>query len=202
MIGIYNNGLILMHRGDSYSTPLFINAGTNQQPVRYNLKDFVLIIDYTNLELGTIIKEGSKITYGSTLNGLQVQETTILGQDIEIIDFTTLYPHSFLKVDSIIKEGSILNRKEITNDISILADKVYMGIMENNQVFENAIVMKVFDINSNLNEYGDIIIEFKPEDTVNLLPGKYKYQIKAKLINEYNEPEVNTIVASRFVIEE
>lgn len=72
-------------------------------------------------------------------------------------------------------------------------DTIYFALMQCNQYFENAIVKKVFT-SANLNENNDIIITFNPEDTEQLIPGKYYYQIKAKLLNEDGNYIVNTII--------
>ena len=53
--------------------------------------------------------------------------------------------------------------------------EVYLGVMEPNQTFENAIIRKKYDINSKINQYGDLIIDLSSSDTEYLLPGKYYY---------------------------
>lgn len=73
-------------------------------------------------------------------------------------------------------------------------DELYLGVMQTNQYFEDAILKKKFT-NKNLDENNDVLIKFTSDDTTCLLPGKYYYQIKAKLYNEKTqEYEVNTIV--------
>ena len=62
-------------------------------------------------------------------------------------------------------------------------DTIYFGIMEPNQKFEDAIMKKVFTINNERTEKGDIIINLCYLDTMNLKPGKYYYTIKMKTIN-------------------
>lgn len=37
MFDISNNGIIRLTRGDSMRAPLFINSGTDMEPIRYNL---------------------------------------------------------------------------------------------------------------------------------------------------------------------
>ena len=66
---------------------------------------------------------------------------------------------------------------------------VYLGVMEPNQRFEEAIIRKTYNSNSTINENGDLIISFKPQDTEYLLPGKYYYTIKLRT-NDF----VDTIV--------
>ena len=68
-------------------------------------------------------------------------------------------------------------------------DKVYFGIMEPNQAFENAIVRKVFtrdnsyilpvkDSEGHIIKPGAVDIRIESEDTMNLVPGTYYYCIK------------------------
>lgn len=72
-------------------------------------------------------------------------------------------------------------------------DTIYFALMQTNQYFETAIVKKVFT-SANLNENNDVVITFNPQDTEQLIPGKYYYQIKAKLLNEDGSYTVNTII--------
>lgn len=65
--------------------------------------------------------------------------------------------------------------------------KIYVGVMEPNQMFENAIIRQVYsggdfyiEGEKNLDKYtseGDLIIKFSPKDTCCLRPGTYYYQI-------------------------
>ena len=76
--------------------------------------------------------------------------------------------------------------------------KLYLGVMEPNQPFELAIIKKVYTKDSEKSKLGDIIIEFEPNDTLYLLPGKYYYEIKL----ERGDKTVNTIIPkTEFVIE-
>lgn len=61
-------------------------------------------------------------------------------------------------------------------------DAVYVGIMEPNQPFEAAILRKKLT-KENQDAEGFLNIEFHPNDTVCLLPGKYYQQIKLALSN-------------------
>ena len=82
-------------------------------------------------------------------------------------------------------------------------DEIYLAIMEPNQIFEQALIKKVFT-NKDLNKYGDVYIDIDHEDTRCLLPGKYFYQIKARLWDYDREKFiVNTIIdKTEFRIEE
>lgn len=74
-------------------------------------------------------------------------------------------------------------------------DIVYFGLMEPNQPFETAIVRKKYTI-KDINENGDIVIRFKPQDTQCLLPGKYYYQVKVQTFNssDINDYDVTTAI--------
>ena len=73
-------------------------------------------------------------------------------------------------------------------------DVLYLGIMEPNQPFENAIVRKKFD-HKQLDENNNIFIRFWPDDTVCLLPGKYYYQVKIQTYDEKcKKYDVETII--------
>lgn len=118
MFNISKNGIITLNRGDTVRLPLFINAGTEMNPVRYELQD---------------------------------------------------------------------------------TDKVYLGVMEPNSPFENAIIKKVYT-KEDINENGDIVVEFKSEDTCNLMPDDYYYEIKLEFTHS-GYYRINTIVpATKFSI--
>jgi len=78
-------------------------------------------------------------------------------------------------------------------------DTVYFAICEPNQVFERGVIRKIYTAN-NLNEDGDVEIILNPEDTENILPGTYYYEIKLRVVRGDQEI-VDTIVPRRkFVI--
>lgn len=70
-------------------------------------------------------------------------------------------------------------------------DKIYLGIMEPNQPFEKAILKKVFT-SQDVDEEGYLNIKFKPNDTVQLMPGTYYYSIK--LVDK--EEDVTTLISN------
>lgn len=123
MFNIAHNGIITVNRGDSFTFPIFLNSGTNIQPVKYDLDD-------------------------------------------------SCY--------------------------------VYFAVMEPNQPFENALIKKKYTIND-VDENGNVIIKFRPQDTQCVLPGKYYYQVKVQKFNSLNSEDydVNTIVGKTlfYVIE-
>lgn len=73
-------------------------------------------------------------------------------------------------------------------------DVIYFALMEVHQKFEDAILKKVFDFNSEKTEDGDLIIKIKPSDTVDLLSGKYYYTIKMKQATEEDSYNVITLL--------
>lgn len=72
-------------------------------------------------------------------------------------------------------------------------DTLYFALMEPNQSFENAILKKVYTVDSEKDENGDTYLTFSSNDTENLLPGIYYYTIKLVTTVD-NKTEANTIV--------
>lgn len=61
-------------------------------------------------------------------------------------------------------------------------DAIYFGLMLPNQSFEEAIIRKKIAAGSScVASTGEITITLTPEDTLELLPGRYYYMIKLKL---------------------
>ena len=76
---------------------------------------------------------------------------------------------------------------------------VYFFLLRPNQPFENALVRKKLT-KDNLNSNGDVVVSFQPEDTINLCPGTYFYEIRAHLL-EGGKEIINTVVErTRFII--
>lgn len=62
-------------------------------------------------------------------------------------------------------------------------DKLYFGLLQPNEKFEDAIMKKVYDYYSEKNEDGDVLLKIFPEDTLKLAAGKYYYMIKLLKLN-------------------
>lgn len=59
--------------------------------------------------------------------------------------------------------------------------ELYLGVMEANQKFEDAVIRKKWTYDTGLiNQFGDLMITLTSDDTILLHPGKYYYQIKMK----------------------
>lgn len=58
---------------------------------------------------------------------------------------------------------------------------VYLGVMEPNQRFEEAIIKKRYSSDSSITSSGDLYVKFRPSDTEYLLPGLYYYSVKAEV---------------------
>ena len=108
-----SNGIINLMRGDSFTTPIFINIGSKLSPKQYTLRP---------------------------------------------------------------------------------TDKLYFGLMEPNQAFEDAVLKKVFDCTSPQDSEGNTLLMLKPTDTEKLLVGQYYYMIKLKTIDAFDQESVRTIV--------
>lgn len=75
-------------------------------------------------------------------------------------------------------------------------DKVYFSILQPHEQFEKAILRKIYT-KDNLNENGDVIIKLSSDDTINLLPGSYYYEIKTNIKTNNNTYVIDTIVPRR-----
>ena len=74
-------------------------------------------------------------------------------------------------------------------------DVVYFGLMEPNTPFENALLKKKYVID-HVESDGSILLNFRPQDTQCILPGKYYYQIKLQrfLSEDPEDYMVDTVV--------
>lgn len=72
---------------------------------------------------------------------------------------------------------------------------VYFAVMEPNEPFENALIRKKYTI-EDVDEDGNIVIKFRPQDTQCVLPGKYYYQVKLQRFNsdDPEDYEVDTVI--------
>ena len=114
MFTISSNGVITITRGDTAITELFLNIGTELEPVQYILKD---------------------------------------------------------------------------------KDCAYLGVMEPNQSFENALIRKKFT-SKDVDENGNILVTFDSIDTIFLAPGEYIYQVKLRRIED-NKEFIDTVVSRK-----
>lgn len=81
-------------------------------------------------------------------------------------------------------------------------DEIYVAVMECNQPFETALIRKKYTY-ADLNNNGDVIVSFNHEDTAQVLPDLYYYQIKLRKYIADNKYEVHTVVPkTKFFIEE
>lgn len=85
----------------------------------------------------------------------------------------------------------------LLNDIYIMNENsvVYFAVMEPNQPFENALIKKKYTHND-MDQHGNIIIRFKPQDTQCVLPGKYYYQVKLQRFrsDDPQDYDVDTVI--------
>lgn len=75
-----------------------------------------------------------------------------------------------------------------------LTEKLYFGVMEPNQAFEDAVLKKVIDASCVTDDNGYPVLILDPEDTEYLLVGKYYYMIKLREVDSYGHAFVKTIV--------
>ena len=74
-------------------------------------------------------------------------------------------------------------------------ERLYFGLMEPGQAFEDAVLKKVFDWTSPTDADGNTLLRIVPKDTEKLLVGKYYYMIKLRTMDSFNQEMVKTIVS-------
>lgn len=81
-------------------------------------------------------------------------------------------------------------------------DTIFFALMQPNQRFECATLLKTFTKDSPQTEDGDLIIKINSEDTENLFGGRYYYMIKMQSYDENGNQFITTLVPNReFYIE-
>lgn len=74
------------------------------------------------------------------------------------------------------------------------SDKLYIGIMQPDQLFEDAIVKKILTNESPTNKHGDPILYLNPIDTEYLMPGTYYLMAKLVQVDEEKNNVVTTVI--------
>lgn len=75
------------------------------------------------------------------------------------------------------------------------SERLYFGLMEPHQAFEDAVLKKVLDHTSDTDGDGNPLLVLNPKDTEKLSVGKYYYMIKLRTIDTFGQEVVRTIVS-------
>lgn len=75
---------------------------------------------------------------------------------------------------------NLRNRLDPERYILLDGDKLYFSVMEAGKSFEESLIKKILT-SENLNKHGDPVLEFTPNDTEFVVPGRYYMQIKLLL---------------------
>ncbi len=73
---------------------------------------------------------------------------------------------------------------------------VQFRVMEPQAEWEDAVIKKEYT-NEDVNEYGDIVVSFVSEDTINMIPGTYYYEVKLIRHEQEGDVVVKTIITRR-----
>lgn len=73
-------------------------------------------------------------------------------------------------------------------------DRLYIGVMEPNMAFEDAVLKKVYTSSSPKDKEGNTLFILEPKDTQRLLVGKYYYMIKLRSFDDEGREKVKTIL--------
>ena len=81
------------------------------------------------------------------------------------------------------------------------SDRLYFGLMDPHQPFENALIKKRMTY-KDCDENGFVTFKLESSDTVDLLPGVYYYAVKIHHVDKAtNTDEVATIIAkTKFIV--
>lgn len=80
-------------------------------------------------------------------------------------------------------------------------DILFFGVMEPHQPFEKAIIKKEYGYDDYDYEGGTLKVVMNPEDTLELEPGTYYYQVKILYEDETGEVHVDTAIQkTKFII--
>ncbi len=113
----------------------------------------------------------------------------------------TLTRGDYLKIPVVITRGRFPYDTEWTLEEG---DYAFFGLMEPNKFFDEAILKKELT-SEDLDSEGNLYVEILPEDTMNLCPGVYYYEIKV-LYKEFENSEdykthIDTIVQkTKFIL--
>lgn len=88
--------------------------------------------------------------------------------------------------------GDELNPK---NYILTEKDKLYLGVCEPKQAFEDALIKKVYTNNDMIEDY--VNVSFRSLDTEYVRPGQYFYTIKLRKNEGLNDEEIITTVSKK-----
>ena len=80
------NNIISLTRGDTFKSPLFINAGTTAKPIRYHLKDGRELRYNSSIVVNSILAKDSTIKVGSEVNGVSYNADTTITSPIVITE--------------------------------------------------------------------------------------------------------------------
>lgn len=121
--------------------------------------------------------------------------------DISNNGIITITRGDYIEVPLFINQGNQMYpvRYSLTKDPSAT---VIFALMMPNQKFENAVIKKIYNINSHFTKQKDIWINFKPEDTINLKPGKYFYSVRINLMQHGHYCQKTIIPEKLFFIKE
>lgn len=72
-------------------------------------------------------------------------------------------------------------------------DALYFVVAEHKQPFDQAIIRKIFTY-KDLDINGDVIVRLNHDDTKNVVPGTYGYEIKVSIFDRFGVEHINTIV--------
>lgn len=88
---------------------------------------------------------------------------------------------------------------------SLLKDpsaSIVFAVMAPQQIFERALIKKLYNAKSSHTKQKDLIIVLEPKDTIGLQPGKYFYSVRINLMQHGHYCQKTIIPEKMFIIKE
>lgn len=210
MLTIQSNNIIRINKGDTGIAPLFINIGDSLRPIGYQFAlpvkvtttpELTNMVFYEDSWRSNILDAGNYSyhydgTQWTDKDGEVVEDITKLGfvfpKEFELpSSFDIQVEYNLLDNDSyvIFDMWPVLQDPEVPllQKIIIPKENKVLTIINGTEEFEEHI--------NTVNSYGEILLQFDTEDTISFERGKYLYQLRANLWNEYGQKmELKTII--------
>jgi len=219
MFDVTSNQVIKIHKGDDSSQfTLFVNQGTESEPIRYKFLPWLSIynspedleIEFdTDLFYKKVYKKDGlydfEYNYLYDKKGERIGELGwYLNQElVELSDYGIVITDG---KPAIFDHITIALCKEHASEVYIYILDLYSDLDQwivkktfstNGEVFTEFADCRIGtldDVRENINEDGDMVLTFDAEDTAYLRAGEYCYQIRAKLYDIVKDKyTINTI---------
>lgn len=214
MFNISSNGIIECYRGDDFEVTLFVNKGTELEPMRWSIKD-----NEDNAVYFSVMEPNRDFNCGIIRK--KYDKSSIYLVEPDTSDYTS--EEEFFENETITKffdaDGNLVYKKVVDFLIDTSSRTKNESIswykspeLEEKCFYQERLIInyglqdeieKIIYFDHNLEEVfdedGDLKIKLTAKDTKHLIPGRYYYQLKATYL-DYNREVVNTLTPKQQLI--